>query len=64
LIKPLVEKKKTLVSVEGVHKRKDGTLYPVNVRLQLIHEESPPLFIAIVEDITSRKKVETELEKY
>ncbi|MBT6297365.1 MAG: PAS domain S-box protein, partial [Nitrospina sp.] len=64
LIEPLVEKKKTLVSVESVHKRKDGTLYPVNVRLQLIHEESPPLFIAIVEDITDRKKAENELKDY
>jgi signal transduction histidine kinase len=64
LIEPLIEKKKITVSVESVHKRKDGTLYPVNVRLQLIHEESPPLFIAIVEDITDRKKVENELDKY
>jgi PAS domain S-box-containing protein len=64
LIEPLKEKKIIIVSVESVHKRKDGTLYPVNVRVQLIHEESPPLFIAIVEDITNRKKVEEELEKY
>ena len=38
LIEPLKEKKKIIVSVESVNKRKDGTLYPINARLQLIHE--------------------------
>jgi PAS domain S-box-containing protein len=64
LVKPLTEKKESIVTFETVHKRKDETIYPVNVRLQLIHEESPPLFVAIIEDITNRKHVENELEKY
>ena len=64
LIKPLREKIKSKVVFETIYKRKDGTLYPVNVNLQLIHEESPKLFVAIIEDITTRKKVENELEKY
>ena len=64
LIEPLKEKKKIVVKVEGANKRKDGTLYPISIRIQLIHEESPPLFIAIVEDITDRKKAENELDNY
>jgi PAS domain S-box-containing protein len=64
IIKPLREKKEVKVVFETVHKRKDKSLYPVNVNLQLIHEESPPLFVAIIEDITNRKKVEMELKQY
>jgi PAS domain S-box-containing protein len=64
IIKPLRLKTEGKVVFETVHKRKDESLYPVNVNLQLIHEESPPLFVAIIEDITARKKVEVELKKY
>ncbi|MBT3850083.1 PAS domain S-box protein, partial [bacterium] len=64
LIKPLREQKEIKVVFETVHQRKDKSLYPVNVNLQLIHEESPPLFVAIIEDITKRKKVENELKDY
>ena len=64
LIQPLIEKKESSLTFETLHKRKDKSLYPVNVILQLIHEESPPLFVAIIEDITKRKKVESELKDY
>ena len=64
LIQPLIEKKESKLTFETLHKRKDESLYPVNVILQLIHEESPPLFVAIIEDITKRKKVESELKDY
>jgi PAS domain S-box-containing protein len=64
LVKPLRERKESTVNFETVHKRKDGSVYPINVNLQLIHEESPPLFVAIVEDITIRTNNEYELKKY
>ena len=64
LIRPLKEKKEQKVSFETVHKRKNGSLYQVNVNLELIHEESPPLFVAIIEDITERKKIEEALKNY
>ncbi|MDA8561479.1 PAS domain S-box protein, partial [Nitrospinae bacterium] len=64
LIKPLRDQTEIKVVFETVHKRKDESLYPVNVILQLIHEESPPLFVAIIEDITERKKVESALKQY
>jgi PAS domain S-box-containing protein len=64
MIKPLRQQKEVKVVFETVHKRKDESSYPVNVNLQLIHEESPPLFVAIIEDITTRKKVERELKRY
>jgi PAS domain S-box-containing protein len=64
LIKPLREQKETKVVFETVHKRKDESLYPVNVTIQLFHEESPPLFVEIIEDITSRKKAESALKEH
>lgn len=44
---------------EAVHKRKNGTLYPVDVRLQLTRSETRPQFVAIVQDITDRKRAES-----
>ena len=64
LIRPLKEKKESKVVFETIHKRKNGSLYQVNVNLELFHEESPPLFVAIIEDITERKKIEEDLKKY
>ncbi len=42
------------------HQRKDGSLYPVEVHLQLMLEE-PPVFVAIILDVTQRQKIEQEL---
>ncbi len=64
LIKPLRENRKPLITFETVHKRKDGSLYPVSVRLQLMHDEIPPVFLAIIEDITQRKLAEDKLSQY
>lgn len=47
---------------ETMHRRKDGTLYPVEIRLQLSHTEKQPLFVAIVQDITKRKTAEKWLK--
>jgi len=41
--------------------RKDGSTYPVEVRLQLSYAETPALFVAIIQDITERKQTEKEL---
>ena len=39
---------------ETVHRRKDGTDYNVSVTLQLLQEESRPVFFAAIEDTTAR----------
>ena len=39
---------------ETVHRRKDGSDYPVEVRLQLFAGENPPVYVAIIQDITER----------
>jgi len=58
LLKPLREGRKERVVFETVHRRKDGSCYPVEVRLQLAAEESPPVFIAIILDITERRQAQ------
>ncbi len=61
LIKPLVDKTMDKIVFETVHERKDKSTYDVEVHLQLIAEEDPPVFVAITQDITRRKKAENEL---
>lgn len=59
LLKPLFNENRTIQVFESIHRRKDGTTYPVEVRLQLSHSEYPPVFFAIVQDITERKWAQT-----
>jgi PAS domain S-box-containing protein len=49
----------SITAFETVHKRNNGSFYPVDVRLQYSRTETRPQFIAIVQDITDRKKVES-----
>lgn len=61
LFRPLQEKTQDIITLRGRHRRKDGSFYPVEVRLQLMHDEKPPVFLAVVEDITERKHIEQKL---
>ncbi len=58
LIIPLKDGRESVVVFETVHQRKNETLYPVEIRLQLSQTETPPQFVAIIQDITERKKSE------
>lgn len=61
ILKPLRYGTDDLVTFQARHQRKNGTLYPVEVRLQLSRAEVCPVFVAIVQDITEKKKTEKEL---
>ncbi len=61
LIAPLRAGDKDRLSFSTVHRRKDGSEYPVEVQLQLMRQESPPLFVAIIQDISERKRTEERL---
>jgi len=63
LVKPLLNKKQERLVFETIHRRKDSTTYPVEVHLQLIEQEIGDLFMAIVLDITERKKAENEIQR-
>ena len=47
---------------ETVHRRRDGTTYPVEINLQLM-QTVPPAFLAIAQDISERKRAEAALNK-
>ena len=59
----LINKKQVQVSFECESKRKDGTTYPVEVRIQYFELEDPPLIYAIVEDISNKKAMEKHIKQ-
>ena len=62
IIKPLRSKEQLEISFETKHIRKNGTSYPVEINLQLLDNEYPPVFVGIGQDITERKKYLAELK--
>ncbi|MHB8743921.1 MAG: sensor domain-containing protein [Sulfuricaulis sp.] len=61
LLAPLRDGNMQTLIFEAVHKRKDGSTYPVEVRLQLSRTETPPVFVAINQDISERQRAEERL---
>jgi PAS domain S-box-containing protein len=51
------------VTLNGVHKRKDGTRFPVEVRLGLLQLEDRQVLLALARDITERKEAEESLRQ-
>ncbi len=62
LVEPLKTGIRHEVLFESNNYCKDGSVYPVETRLQLASEESPPVYIAIVQDISERKQHIADLE--
>ncbi len=63
LLDSLRSGKKHQIRFETVHKRKDNSLYPVEVQIQLSVFESTKVFCAIVNDITERIQTQEELRQ-
>ncbi len=61
LIEPLRNGESEQIVFQTVHRRKDGTTYPVEVHLQLTLHDSKPTFVAIILDTTDRKDAELKL---
>jgi len=60
-VAPLHDGTDQIMIFESRHRRKDSTEYPVEIRLQLMTDQIPPIFACIINDITERKKTESEL---
>jgi PAS domain S-box-containing protein len=58
MVEPLFRAEKEMLVFETEHRRKNGSSYPVEVRLQLSKTETPPVFVAVIADITERKQAE------
>ncbi len=60
-IAPLYNGSQEFILLQGENRRKDGTTYPVEARLQLSTEDSPPILVVTVQDITERNEWEKKL---
>ncbi len=63
LVAPLLDKKQGKVKFESIHRRKNGTTYPVEVQLQSSIMGNRQVIVAIVIDLTERKSYTEKLEK-
>jgi PAS domain S-box-containing protein len=60
LIEPLRTGERQTIQFTTVHRRKDGSVYPVEVNLQLCFPKPSGAFVAIIIDITERTRAEEE----
>ncbi|NTV13571.1 MAG: PhnD/SsuA/transferrin family substrate-binding protein [Desulfobulbaceae bacterium] len=63
LVQPLLAEEQDVLVFETVHRRADASLYPVEVHLQLMGSGQQRTFLAVVFDITERKRMEAEKAK-
>lgn len=61
LIKPLIKGDKKHILYETIHRRKNNTFYPVEVKLQLIEETKN--ILAVINDISERIEKENTIKK-
>lgn len=61
MLTPLRNGERELLLFETVHLRKDGSRYPVEVRLQLSHAGDRPVFVAVLQDISERLRSEERM---
>lgn len=54
-VEPLRSGAKTVLRFQTVHRRKDGTEYDADIKLQLLRESGRPVFYAAIEDVTDRE---------
>ena len=63
LISPLKQGQQKTLLFESVQRRKDGTTYPVEVRIQLMDADSP-IYMSIIRDITERLRSEQQAREF
>ncbi len=63
VISPLLKGIKEQIQFETLHQRKDGSIYPVEIHLQLSDLGNQKVFVAIILDITERKNYTENLER-
>jgi PAS domain S-box-containing protein len=62
LIEPLRTGKKRIMEFTTRHRRKDGSEYDADIHIELT-DDSNPIFVSVVRDITQRRKAELELRQ-
>ncbi|HHY41790.1 MAG TPA: PAS domain S-box protein [Thermoanaerobacterales bacterium] len=63
LLVPLLKGEQKQIVFDTMHRRKDGSLYPVEIHLELVEFDKEKVFVALVIDLTERKRMEEELKE-
>ena len=63
LVQPLRRHEREKVLFQTEHRRADGSRYPVEVHLQLVERGGRPVFLAVINDITERRRAEESLRE-
>ena len=61
MLRPLREGASNELIFETRHQRRDGSQYDAECRIQYLPEERPPVFVAMIQDITTRKQMEAQI---
>jgi len=61
LLAPLASGEKEQILFYTVHRRKDGSFYPVEIHVQLVEHGGEKVYVALVMDLTERRAMEHEL---
>ncbi|EGD51891.1 response regulator receiver modulated diguanylate cyclase with PAS/PAC sensor [Thermoanaerobacter ethanolicus JW 200] len=63
LLEPLLRGQQKQLIFDTMHRRKDGSLYPAEIHLELMEFDKEKVYTALVIDITERRKIEKELKE-
>lgn len=63
LLAPLSEGKQEHIIFNTLQRRKDGSLYPAEVHLQLVEFMKEKVYVALIIDVTERRAMEKELQE-
>lgn len=62
-LSPLDRNNKEVVTFSTIHKRSDGSVYPVDVRLRKEEYNGKPVYVAVILDITNQKELEDHIKR-
>ena len=51
------------LTLEGTHRRRDGTVFPVEVRIGMFEDGGSPLVLALARDVTGRREAEKRVRE-
>ncbi|ADD01916.1 response regulator receiver modulated diguanylate cyclase with PAS/PAC sensor [Thermoanaerobacter italicus Ab9] len=63
LLEPLLKSEQKQIIFDSIHRRKDGSLYPVEIHLELVEFGKEKVYAALAIDITERREMEKELKE-
>jgi diguanylate cyclase (GGDEF)-like protein/PAS domain S-box-containing protein len=63
LLEPLLKGEQKQIIFDTMHRRKDSSLYPVEIHLELMEFDKEKVFVTLAIDITERQKIERELKE-